>query len=230
MSEPFWTPLGGQPVDYEGTYDPAVQYVPGDVVRYQGVDYLAVNPSLGTTPPLAASVAVPLVTALPASPADGQEVVFTDSLTAPTFTWRLRYVAAKASNRWVFVGGSPIITEVAVQESTASGTYVALTTPGPSITLPLAGDYIVELGHRSASSAGGVGGMQSYDIGATPANDADAFVLTDATAARGMGSYKKRKSGLGAVTLTSKYRVFDAGGTRYFQQRWMSVEPIAVGG
>jgi len=53
MSEPFWTPLGAAAVDYIGVYDPAVQYAPGAVVSYQGVTYLAVNPSLGVTPPAA---------------------------------------------------------------------------------------------------------------------------------------------------------------------------------
>ena len=53
MSEPFWTPLGGQPVDYEGAWAAGTQYAPGDVVTYQGVTYLAVNPSLGSTPPAA---------------------------------------------------------------------------------------------------------------------------------------------------------------------------------
>src|SRR5262245_43352026 len=51
MSEPFWTPLGGQPVDYEGAWNAATQDAPRDVVVYQGVNYLAVNPSLGSTPP-----------------------------------------------------------------------------------------------------------------------------------------------------------------------------------
>ena len=51
MSEPYWSALGGGVVDYEGDFSPATQYAPGDVVRYGGVDFLAVNPSLGVTPP-----------------------------------------------------------------------------------------------------------------------------------------------------------------------------------
>ena len=60
MSEPFWTPLGGQPVDYEGPWAAGTQYAPGDVVTYGGVTYLAVNPSLGSTPPLAIVAAAEL--------------------------------------------------------------------------------------------------------------------------------------------------------------------------
>lgn len=54
MSEPFWVPLGGAGVDYKGDWAVGTQYQPGDVVRQGGVDYLAVNPSLGTTPPASA--------------------------------------------------------------------------------------------------------------------------------------------------------------------------------
>jgi hypothetical protein len=54
MSEPFWVPLGGAGVDYKGDWAVGTQYQPGDVVRRGGVDYLAVNPSLGTTPPASA--------------------------------------------------------------------------------------------------------------------------------------------------------------------------------
>jgi len=58
MSEPYWTPLGALAVDYEGAFDPAISYVPGDVVRYAGTDYLCVNPALGQTPPLVRAAAL----------------------------------------------------------------------------------------------------------------------------------------------------------------------------
>jgi hypothetical protein len=57
MSEPYWVPLAAQPVDYEGAWAAGTQYVPGDVVRYGGIDYLCVNPALGQTPPLAVAAA-----------------------------------------------------------------------------------------------------------------------------------------------------------------------------
>jgi hypothetical protein len=56
MSEPTWELLGGGgvvggPIDYVGDWAAGTAYQPGQVVRYQGVDYLAVNPSLGQVPP-----------------------------------------------------------------------------------------------------------------------------------------------------------------------------------
>jgi Carbohydrate-binding module family 5/12 len=52
MSEPYWVALGSKiPIDYIGGWAPGVSYKAGDVVSYNGVDYLAVNPSTGVTPP-----------------------------------------------------------------------------------------------------------------------------------------------------------------------------------
>src|SRR5262245_60066118 len=94
MSEPFWTPLGGQPVDYKGPYAAGTQYAPGDVVTYGGVTYLAVNPSLGSTPP-AASILTPAASlaevAYQESPGDKpitatSEATAQTVVTAPAFT------------------------------------------------------------------------------------------------------------------------------------------------
>jgi hypothetical protein len=232
MSEPYWVPLSAQPVDYEGAYAAGTQYVPGDVVRYNGIDYLCVNPALGQTPPAALAGNVPLLTALPASPVDGQEVILTDSLTAGTYQWRLRYVAGRASNRWLFVGGPPVFAEIATQEGTASTSFVALATAGPSLVIPVAGDYTVDHGFAMHGSAGGAGGAMSYDIGGVAAVDADsaAAMQQAGTAVDERSVMFSRRKSLGAVTLTAKYRNWNVAGTVTFGKRWMRVWPVAVGG
>lgn len=56
MSEPAWIPLGGAvggDVVYEGGWSAATAYQPGDVVTYQGVQFIAVLPSTNQTPPVA---------------------------------------------------------------------------------------------------------------------------------------------------------------------------------
>ena len=57
MSEPNWELLGGGgiiggPIDYVGDWAAGVTYQPGQIVRYGGLDYLAVNPSIGQIPPI----------------------------------------------------------------------------------------------------------------------------------------------------------------------------------
>lgn len=55
MTEPNWVALGQSAVaiDYIGAWAAGTPYKVGDVVVYQGVQYLAVNPSTGQTPPAA---------------------------------------------------------------------------------------------------------------------------------------------------------------------------------
>lgn len=178
---------------------------------------------------------VVVVTALPASPVDGQEIILVDSLAAPTFSWHLKFIAAKASNKWVFVGGASSYAEVTAGEATASGTYVALGQPGPTLTLPVAGDYEVEIGFE-VTAKGGAGthfARMSYDIGATAAVDADSVISqTNATSNQGAANVMRarRKAGLGAVALTSKYRTSDTTAGMTFGNRWMRVTPVAIGG
>jgi hypothetical protein len=66
MSEPTWELLGGGgviggPIDYVGDWAAGTTYQPGQVVRFAGVDYLAVNPSTGQVPPRASSPPVGMV-------------------------------------------------------------------------------------------------------------------------------------------------------------------------
>ena len=53
----------------------------------------------------ASSSTASLVTSLPGSPVDGQEVILVDSTTAPTYGVRLRYVSA--ASKWIRVGDMP---------------------------------------------------------------------------------------------------------------------------
>lgn len=183
--------------------------------------------------PVPAAVVLPfLTTTLPGSPADGQECILTDSLTAGTYHWRLRYVAARATNKWVFVGGAPGFSEIATSETSTSLVYAALATPGPSFTIPVAGDYLVDIGWEASShsASGASAAYMSYDIGATAAVDADSTISAISTTSviGEAGIMRRRRKSLAAVALVSKYKV--SGNTIGFQKRWMSVEPVAVGG
>ena len=83
--------------------------------------------------------APPLVSTLPSSPANGDEIYFA---TASGVIWHLRYDSAISdAYKWRFVGGSMMFAaEAAGPNSTASTTYVDLP-GGPSISAPLAGVY-----------------------------------------------------------------------------------------
>lgn len=181
---------------------------------------------------LGASLGPTVVTSLPSNPYDGQEIEYVADSTNGV-VWRFRYRAASGSSyKWEFVGGRPLYSEVTTTESTTSGSYAALATAGPSVALPFAGDYDVTIGCRSFCTTASVDTYMSYDIGGTGAVDADSLVHhtgpggTFSSASSGFVR-TRRKTGLTAVTLTSKYKT--SGGTAYWLNRYMSVAPVRIG-
>jgi len=182
-----------------------------------------------------ASAVIPCGTALPASGADGDRYLLVDSVTAPTYGWLFQYVAGISdAYKWQFIGGDPAFAEVVAQESPNSASYVALATPGPSIVVPRAGIYLVEIGFYmfNNSVGGGFAQYMSYDIGATPASDADSTgaVMVNITTVASFPVSRVRAKTItaGPTTLTAKYRQNSPSASYPFSQRWMRVTPKRV--
>lgn len=176
------------------------------------------------------AVGVPTVTSLPGSPANGDEVYYQfylNGTSGNTGYWHLRYNSS--TTYWDFLGGPAIYTEVTAVNTTTSTTYAALGTAGPTATLPLAGDYSIGIG-AEIGYAGSGNGCMSYDIGATPAVDADAACMAAPTGVGGGISRTVRKTGLTAVTLTTKYRQLNnvAPNMPSFAKRWIQITPSRV--
>ena len=152
----------------------AAGFQPGDLIRVglarsgaDGVDTMAGNAIydggwveyLGIGSAVTGAVAAgapPLLTTLPGSPVDGQEVILCDSLTAPTYTWHLRYVAGIAdAYKWVFLGGTPKLIRYDAEETTTSTTPVDL--GGPAFTVPCSGIYECLFGAGALRSPSGAG-------------------------------------------------------------------------
>jgi len=123
----------------------------------------------------------------PASPADGDIWYFPADATNGV-VWQLRYNSGSASAyKWEYVGGSLLAGYVATEEGTTSTSYVALTTAGPSITLPRAGDYRVEMSNFGYNPVSGSAAQMG------------AYLNGSAT---GVSTYS------GAVFYTSVYKSF----------------------
>jgi len=238
----LYLPAAGGSIDYENAWAAGTAYTPGDVVIHNGVEYIAVNPSTGQTPPASPAVAgatvIPLVVVLPSSPFDGQEVDFTDSLTTPTFVWRLRYVAAAPTNKWKFVGGAGLLARIATQEGTSSQSYVDLTTVGPSLTAPLAGEYEVNVMAQHWITAEAATQVRvAAKFGAAATSDADGAHLAQRTGAVSIAEAEPiiglpfRKTIAAAGTLVKvQYRRDTAPGTVWYSDRAITMIPIAVSG
>lgn len=158
------------------------------------------------------------------SPEDGDEVYLEVDATNGVM-WHLRYVAAETTYKWRKIGGPPLLSEVLTAEATSSTTYVALTTAGPSIALPRAGDYDVPGGVLTTTL-----GIMSYDIGATAAVDADAVGEPSSgagTQGHGHSYRKRRKAGLTSATLTAKYKT-PTGASVTFEHRSLQADAVRV--
>lgn len=174
----------------------------------------------------------PVVTTLPGSPADGDEVYYKFTPTAaPTTTvplfWHLRFDST--TTHWYPVGGaSPLYAQVLTSQTFTTGTFGDLATVGPSLTVPLLGDYIVEHGAEiSHSAVGGFSGM-SYSVGATAAIDADMIQFHSAVANQTTNSMRaqSRAAVAAATAFVAKYRTSAA--TATYAKRWMRITPVRV--
>jgi hypothetical protein len=152
---------------------------------------------------------------------------------ANNIAWLLQYNSA--TGFWYFQGGPPMSAIVDTAESTSSTTYADLATVGPSLTLPRAGDYIVQVGMRRNSASNNIvsEGWMSYQVGATVAVDNDAAVdsETGTNASDGDGiSVPRTKTGLAASTvLTGKYKKSGASTLAVtFSQRFITALPVRI--
>ena len=167
-------------------------------------------------------------TTFPASPKDGQ--MFGYQVDADTI-WQFRYDSGITdAYKWVFSGGAPVRASVTTAQSTASTSYVNLATVGPTVTVPLAGDYTISVSSKM-SAASSTAGMMSFEVGATAASDDDALALEMVTAITGFAAasrFSVKTAIAAASALTAKYRISDASVT--FAQRVIWAEPIRVSG
>lgn len=169
----------------------------------------------------------PVVTALPTvNLADGQ-IVYYDA--GNGVMWTLRYDADSTSAyKWHFVGGPPLSARVNTDEGIAAGAFGALATAGPSVTAPLAGDYIIR-GNSNSYNSGVATNQHSYDIGGTGAVTANAGQAAIAAANySAMLPFENRHDGVAAGTaFVSKYAA--TAGTGNFRYRWITLTPVRVG-
>jgi hypothetical protein len=165
---------------------------------------------------------------------DGQTVDFVADATNGVL-WRLRYNAGGGTYKWECVGAIPLQNAVNTTESVGSSSYADLTTVGPSITVPLAGEYMVAFG---ATVANGGGGTAEIDVGLKIG--AAAVATTDTSRVRGFVSsgtnavdgragrdpYKITVASAATVVKLQYQFVTTGGGTA--ANRTLSLVPIRV--
>lgn len=141
--------------------------------------------------------------------------------------WRFVY-DGEGEFKWKCIGGPPLIAEVQTFEKTASKAFTDLTTKGPKLTLPLAGDYDIEV-LATCSLPSYEEAVMAYAIGATAASDEDAASFAHdniAAAVASTNGARRRKAGLanGAEVL-AKYHVV-VGAEANIGRRRLIITPV----
>lgn len=175
-----------------------------------------------------AGVFMATVTSLPSSPVNGQDCYILADATNGV-VWHFKYRAASASGfKWEFVGGGSLYSEVLTLESTASGTFVDLTTVGPQVTVPLAGDYDVEFSVIANNTTAGAVNQIAPKFGAAAAASNDRAQANIAAANQGLSASAIIRRQLAAAT-TVKLQYLVGSGTGSFSLRELKVRPVRVG-
>jgi hypothetical protein len=177
------------------------------------------------------NVLAPDVSILPSSPIDQQECQYVSDA-ARGIKWHLRYRAGSSSAyKWEFVGGTYLHVEsinTGVLSNTGFTSYAA-GGGGIAITVPLAGDYEIEIG-CAAYATSSVDAMMSYTVGAAAALDADRALIGATSGYAQAGSRATVKTGIAAATaIAAAYRTGTAGVSTSFIDAWMRLRPVRVG-
>lgn len=156
------------------------------------------------------------VTALPGSPVEGQRISLqaAGQMTTQGVRWEAVYDAALT--RWSVLAAVPMFAEIGARESIAAA-YGDLATVGPSLTVPVLGDYDVALEAGFEADSAGSRVAMSFAVGASAALDTDSVGgLTSVRTDQNPGPDYNRharipKTALAAGTvLTAKYARFVA--------------------
>jgi hypothetical protein len=137
-----------------------------------------------------------------------------------------------ASNGLWHVQGPPLFNVIVTSETRNNGAYGDLTTLGPDLTVPRAGDYQVTVGCTAIPNvAGAAAGWMAPAIGGAAASDNDA-AISSATAANdpniNTAQAPREKTGLLTNDLIRpKYRITGAG-TVAFSRRIAQLTPLRI--
>ena len=176
---------------------------------------------------------IPLVTVLPSVPFDGQEVYYQSAgMAGDGIVWHLRYRSANpTAYKWEAVGNQPIYAvEDAVHAGFSTGAYIETATP--SITLPLAGDYLIEWGSR-IQQVPGAGFLWFSSVRCGTTTFSDTWAITWGGPGGGAtvsysGSAKRRFNSNAAGSLVRLgFKNINVAMDLY--ARWITATPIRVG-
>lgn len=213
------------PLDFPDSPATNATYTYGGVTwKYDGVKWRL----LATTP------VVSLVTSLPTSPTDGQEVYYQASGDMETngIVWHLRYRSAGGTYKWEYLGGPPLSKEFpGNNQNPYTQTFADVNTPASTFDVPRAGTYVVSLGASMFINSGvSLARIRlSYKVGTAIADVGDGIYLDVPRNTHMANHYRDRvKTFSSPTTLTLQFRCEEAGIAAYVQHPYLAVTPIRI--
>jgi hypothetical protein len=151
--------------------------------------------------------------------------------------WHLAYESGEPTYKWRFLGGPAMFGAVAAAETTTSIAYVDLTTVGPLVVAPRAGDYAIDHGGtlktNQLGAAAAKGALATVKIGAAAAADTEAVQWNnsgDSGTEQRIGTAFRRliKTLAASDTVKAQYRGTTAACGMGAQDRSVSITPVRL--
>lgn len=172
----------------------------------------------------------PTVLTLPATP-EADQVIHYQTATAGRI-WTFRYnVASTSAYKWEWIGGSELTALDTSARTFNPGTDFNAVAGSPvAVTVPLAGDYIVEFGSYMENQGGAaVNGITAPRFGAPAASVDDGFNFYLGSGLYMSGWRRVERAGVAAGTSISMEHRNAASVNMQVARRSLSVRPIRVG-
>lgn len=173
-----------------------------------------------------------VVTALPASPVNGQIIYYQSAAMATDgIVWQFKYNSSSASTyKWEFVGGPQWSSNITTAEApSGTGSWLNLTTDGPKLVAPLAGDYYVRVECQSVTTAAAITtanfGPAAGDT--SPTTWANSTSPAQSSFYMSMTAFGRLNAVSAATDLKCRYQ--STATALNFQYRCIDVTPIRVG-
>lgn len=150
-------------------------------------------------------------------------ILQTESMREVGVAWQF----VRRPDGWHFVGGSPLFNEVETNEGTTSTTFTDLTTVGPQVEIPAAGQYLIEFRSRVIRTASTwIAYMTVVGPGLTDGNTLDSAVSTSNPDVHAQIEKTRSYYFSGPGLITAKYRRSAGSGT--WLERDLIVTPIRL--
>lgn len=163
---------------------------------------------------------------IPDNPRDGQPYAYVADSSAG-IVWRFQYNADSGSQyKWEYVGGAPASIAASGDVSTTSAAWQDL--GGPSLTVPLAGDYLVQFGAEFNNNLNGRDTFMGVSSSTASIPEVQRIQMEGVGGRVALSRASIVNAPNAGSTLKAYYRIATEDCTGFWRNRWLLVTPVRV--